>query len=111
MKTTIDLSTLEQGDEVIFRGGQKAVINQLTKQLDNDGVTIDFFVYDHSSSLTDFYLVENGKLVNERNNYYDIIEVIKNPRRWTDEDMKAAFDAEKPAFDTWFQQYKVKKDL
>lgn len=117
----IDLSTLEQGDTVVFRDGQKAIVNHIS-----DNFVGGFSVHFSYTSTLNYQrnndYLQNGETQFSFNTDNDIVEIIKNPKRWTDEDMKESFimgyshisehnedcDYEKFAND-WLQQYKERK--
>lgn len=120
-KPQIDLSTLKQGDAVVFADGQKALVNHIC---DNGygGLKIYMFIECDSNKqplqFEDDYQ-DDGQVQFHNTHENDIVEIIKNPRRWDDSDMKAAFEAGKPTleslfkhdlkFDVWLEHYKQVK--
>lgn len=116
----IDISTLEQGDTVVFRDGQKALVNHIC---DNgyDGLKLYMFVVCDSNKqplqFEDDYQ-DDGQVQFHNTHENDIIEIIKNPKRWTDDDIKAAFNGailqihkqNYVDFELWREQYKESKN-
>lgn len=87
----IDLNELEQGDTVVFRDGQKATVNYVC---DNgyDGIKVYFFmigIYNEPFQFNDDYH-KNGVIKFHDEIGLDIVQIIKKPKQWTDEDMLAA---------------------
>lgn len=112
----VDLSTLEQGDTVVFKGGQKAIVNHVIE------CSIDYFT-------VFLFMINNGRPIHIERDYTkngacvaftynpEIIKIIKNQKRWGDSDMKAAFlgGNEYAVWhglncNDWLEQYRVFKN-
>lgn len=83
----VDLSTLEQGDTVVFRDGKQANVAHVNKR--NYDVVLHLGFRNGTVSKIRYSFFGQTMYYNEN---YTIDRIIKNPKRWTDEDMKLAFE-------------------
>lgn len=115
-KIQIDISALEQGDTVVFRDGKRANVAHVNKR---DYDTVLHLGFKNGTVSKIRYRFHGIAMYCGEN--YDIIEIIKNTKQWTDKDMAAAcqlgIDVESNYrlkgcvidFKKWLQQYKERK--
>jgi hypothetical protein len=88
---SVDLSELKAGDSVVFRSGEKALVNYI-RASDYEGFKIYFFMIGNGLPISfsdDYYKSGIIQFSDESDN--DIVDIIHNVKKWTDEDMKIAF--------------------
>jgi hypothetical protein len=112
----VDLSELKAGDSVKFRNGETGFIGLIQESRYygiGDVFRIDFFTENYIGIVTYFHdnYFKNGKLmVLNTSKDCDIVEIIPNPRCWTDDDMRAAFERDGwQLFDNWLEEYRAGK--
>lgn len=102
----IDLSDLEVGDSVKY-GSSKCLVCYIKA---NGAFSYHVVLFNKvSRSQTSYHYGLDGK--NQRGGV-DIVEIIKNPKRWTDDDMKNAAikgmeQCCESVFNDWLEQYKA----
>lgn len=113
----VDLSTLEQGDTVIFRDGQKALVNHVI-ECSSDYFTVFLFMIDRGRPIHIERDYRKDGVCTAFTYNPQIVEIIKNPKQWSNSDMKAAFNEGirqsinlyqqngKVGISEWLEQYK-----
>lgn len=109
----VNLTALEQGDEVLYgKSKSKCLVNKVEK-IDAFKLLVVIYKYQTSTLIAHHY-DKNG--INQTGGV-DIVQIIKNPKRWSDKDMESAFNATKTGqsprvhgsmkFQSWLEHYKL----
>jgi hypothetical protein len=109
----IDLNNLETGDSVTFTNGTTALFleQKQTREID---YPLNVSLYCNGNLHTIGYRYDGKSMYDNMH----IVSIIKNPKQWTDEDMKMAFktgneytrfSVDDESAEQWVEEYRLSK--